>query len=328
MNIAELLSGADKNSAYQTIENHSTLTALDHLCAYRVCGDDAKSFLQGQCSNDVEKTTTTAATLNAYCTPKGRMLAIFYLVQWQQDYIMILPAAIAASVIQRLRMYVMRAQVEFELITDAQLFGVVDPQGDLINMLCASHAPELPYQSHSDQHTLCVRVPAVIPRYIVLSSASVDCSQLPYQHVCSHDYWLYQDIINGIPNLNEALQEAFVPQMANMELINGVSFKKGCYPGQEVVARLHYIGNSNRRMFQFSCVSEQTIQPGDDIYDTDTQQVVGKVVSAVRQDKQLGLAVIRIASVKTNKLTLHDAAVSILTLPYAVPVEDAAKEES
>ncbi len=327
MNIAELSAGANAVSDYQTIEKQAALTALDHLCAYRVTGDDAKSFLQGQFSNDLEKTTTTSATLNAYCTPKGRMLAIFYLGQWQQDYIMILPADTAAAVVQRLSMYVMRAKVAFELVTDLQLFGIVDPQGAVISQICANNAPELPYQSYSDEQGLCIRVPATIPRYVILRPQTFDLSQLTHDVVCSHAYWLYLDIISGIPSLSEALQEAFVPQMANMELIDGVSFKKGCYPGQEVVARLHYLGNSNRRMFQFSCACAQTIAAGDDIYDADTQQVVGKVVCALKQDKSLGLAVIRIASVKVDHLTLHEAALNILPLPYAVPLDDAEEEK-
>lgn len=328
MNIAELSAATDEVSDYQTIDKQTAFIALDHLCAYRVSGDDAKSFLQGQLSNDLEKTTPAAATLNAYCTPKGRMLAIFYLVQWQQDYIMILPADTAAAVVQRLTMYVMRAKVVFEQVDDAQLFGIADPHGALINQVCAGRAPERPYQSVSDEHTLCMRAPAETARYIILSRQTLDLSQLAHDVVCRQAYWLYLDIINGIPSLCEALKEAFVPQMANMELIDGVSFKKGCYPGQEVVARLHYLGNSNRRMFQFSCACPPTIAAGDDIHDATTQRVVGKVVSAVKQPHtSLGLAIIHIASVKTDHLTLHDTALSILTLPYAVPLEEAAEKK-
>ena len=327
MNIVELITTAADLDDYQAIASQTALVELDHLCAYRVSGDDAQSFLQGQLSNDVEKTAPSSATLQAYCTPKGRMLAIFYLAQWQHDYIMILPQEIAASIIQRLSMYVMRAQVKFELLTDTSLFGVVDPHGSVITELCSNQVLEDNYQSYSNEQTLCIRLAATPARYLMLTTASPNLTAQSFDHICKSNYWIYLDIINGIPSLSQSVQEAFVPQMTNLELIDGVSFKKGCYPGQEVVARLHYIGNSNRRMFRFSCASEHTVAAGNDIYDTNSQQVVGKVVSAVKQHEYLGLAVIRIENVKASSLTLHDATLVIHTLPYAVPLDKPDQKE-
>ena len=320
--------------AIEGADSQAAMVSLLHLRAYRISGDDASSFLQGQFTNDVNLVSADQAQLSAYCTPKGRMLAIFYLCRWQNDYVLICPADIAESFMQRLKMYIMRSKVSIAEASDDVLLGIIDPEQTLQSQIFSSSYvttddtdKQHSYVAACTDDYLCFTLPSPSNRYLMLckSDASDEITQSlqKIEHVFPESVWKQMDIMSGLPFVDADTQELFVPQMTNMELIEGVSFSKGCYPGQEVVARLHYLGNANRRMFQFSCHSDKDLTTGEDIVSTLSDKAIGKVLSVEKTSEQdwIGLAVLRIENIQEDGLQCKDSRITITSLPYNVPLE-------
>ncbi len=332
---ATILDNASTPDHFSTDLDKPTLVNLNHLVCYQVEGEDATTFLQGQFSNDITAVTSSAGQISSYCTPKGRMLAIFYICKRDDAYLLLTSNDVAEEVMKRLQMYVMRSKVVIKLMDHALLLGICnDNQEKVLNALTLK-SPDSHYQVSTNDDCLCMNIPGISPRYLVI------CNQQPQQlqqlniddiTVYSHSYWEWLDIMAGLPNITQNVQEAFVPQMANMELIDGVSFSKGCYPGQEIVARLHYLGNANRRMFRLEVAQEEAINAGDDIYTQDSDQAIGKFLSVVHEgdNKYSGLAVLRIEAAKKNQLAIGSASgnsAQIMSLPYDVPTDLKEKEK-
>ena len=304
------------------------LIDLSGLSCIVISGADSSTFLQGQLTNNVNNLSNHQAQLTSYCTPKGRMLAIMYLIRLDENYLVILPEEIADSVISRLKMFVLRSKVEINLAADLTLAGACGLPGSELATLIGQDVPDQDFCLTQSDNNICIKIPATIDRYLYIGTPLKAADIKVYSGI----YWTWLDIISGIPSLSSATQEAFVPQMANLELIDGVSFNKGCYPGQEIVARLHYLGNANRRMFRIECEGGQAIGAGDDIYTSGSGQSIGKVVSAVSDQSghHHGLAVIRIDAVKSGELSVHSSQgnpVKILPLPYPVPTEPKEKTD-
>ena len=326
---SHILDKASIARQYSIDIDRNVLVPLQHLTCYEIAGEDAQSFLQGQCSNDVAAVGSSTAQLSSYCTPRGRMLSTFYLCQWQNKYRMILSADNAEQVITRLKMFILRAKVDITPSENNLLLGISNSgAGDLLRQLDIP-APAENYQCASNEFCLCINIPGISQRYLILADErlkeKIDQLDINNLHIYSDEYWQWLDIMAGIPNITQASQEAFVPQMANLELINGVSFTKGCYPGQEVVARLHYLGHANRRLFRIEANSPQVIQAGDAVYQQDCQQAAGKLVTAVAlgNNDYAGLGVLRIEAVQQNKLFIGSpggAQARIMPLPYEVPM--------
>ena len=311
------------------------LSVLDNLCCYQVSGEDASTFLQGQFSNDINEVSENKAQITSYSTAKGRMLAIFYVCKQSDHYLLITSADIAEDVMKRLQMYVMRSKVTISKLEDHTLIGLSnDIDASVLNHLSLTQ-PGSDYQTSMAGDTLCVKVPGVNLRYMLIGGQTLleQCQQLSKNEVeiYANEYWQWLDILAGLPMITAATQEAFVPQMANMELINGVSFSKGCYPGQEVVARLHYLGNANRRMFRVKTDANQALNAGDEIYSSASDQAIGKFVTTVNigDNKIDALAILRVETSKSKSLSTskeNNNSVEIMELPYAVPTEPKEKK--
>lgn len=316
-----------------SLDKKAAISVLDHLTCYAISGDDAQTFLQGQLTNDINEVTPTQSQLSSYCTPKGRMLAIFRICLQQDKYLLFMRKDVAESVIKRLQMFVLRAKVEIKEHSIANIIigltgELTDQMLDTLNLHRPTNDNEVAYADNS----LCMKIPGVIPRYLLIGDetfiTNLEKLDKSTVDVYASSYWQWLDIMSGIPTVTANTQESFVPQMANMELINGVSFSKGCYPGQEIVARLHYLGNASRRMFRIEISTDKTINPGDDIYqsESDSNQAIGSVVSAIKEDadKFAGLAVLRIEAAQQNKVSIGSPAgipATIMSLPYEVPTE-------
>ena len=326
---ASILDNASTPDHFSTDLDKPTLVNLNHLVCYQVEGEDATTFLQGQFSNDINAVTASTGQISSYSTPKGRMLAIFYICKRDDSYLLLTSEDIAEEVMKRLQMYVMRSKVVIKPMDDALLIGVCnDTQAKVLNALQLSSV-DSQYQVSANDECLCMNIPSISPRYLVIcNQSSQQLQQLSTDdvNVYSHSYWQWLDILAGLPSITQNVQEAFVPQMANMELIEGVSFSKGCYPGQEIVARLHYLGNANRRMFRLEAAQDDAINAGDDIYTQDSDQAIGKILSVVHQgdNKYSALAVLRIEAAKKNQLAIGSASgnsAQIMPLPYDVPLD-------
>ena len=231
---------------------------LTHNALLSVSGDDATSFLQGQLTNDVESLKPGEAQWNGWCSAKGRLLATFLLVKRPEGYWIVLPAEIAAGIAKRLGMYVLRSKVKIADVT---------PQHTLLGIVGAAAVADG------------VRVPLGSDRFVVVAphGAALPAGVAPG----TPDAWDRELIHAGVPVIVAATQDQFVPQMVNFELLGGVSFRKGCYPGQEIVARTQYRGILKRRMALAHVEGAARPVPGQNVYGSAFgDQAAGMVVNA------------------------------------------------
>jgi folate-binding protein YgfZ len=285
----------------------ATDASLSHLSLLVVRGPDARTFLDSQLTRNVP-TRTDLASLAGYCSPKGRLLASF--VVWADDdaISLVVSRDIAAAIAKRLRMYVLRAKVTIEE-SGLRLAGVVD----------APAVADLPAWGVAREHeTTWVRWPDVDAgvRALRVSTSSDDGVDAAT--------WRWLDIRAGLPTITAPIQDRFVPQMLNLEALGGVDFKKGCYPGQEVVARSQYLGKLKRRM-ALATIAGTAIPPaGADVIGDGSADPIGLVVAAERgpDGRIAALIELPVASFAADGLRvvgIDGAAVTIDALPYALP---------
>jgi tRNA-modifying protein YgfZ len=304
---------------------------LTDLGLIAATGDDAATFLHNQLTNDVEHLTSAEARLAGYCTPKGRLLATF--LMWKSvDAIMLqLPRQIQAAVQKRLQMFVLRAKAKLLDASDAH--AVLGIGGRAATPLLATWFPTLPPTPwsvvQSDAGTLIRMADAFgAPRYQWIASPGLAEKAWPALSAALTPVgtaeWRLAEIHAGIPQITQATQEQFVPQMINFEVVGGVNFKKGCYPGQEIVARSQYLGKLKRRMLP-ATVETDSVQAGSEVFaSADPDQPCGMIVNAERnlQGGTDCLVEIKTAALDTGTVHLGSASGALLkfgALPYALP---------
>jgi len=192
--------------------------------------------------------------------------------------------------------------------------------------------PENVDQSVQDNQSSIIRIVSETSRLLMISEAEeaiANWKALSEKTIQANaDVWQLHDIQSGIPEVTAETSEAFIPQMVNLELIGGVNFQKGCYPGQEIVARTHYLGKPNRRMYRASIASNEAPQANENIFsEQDGEQAVGKIVSAVKlaENNYAALAVLRTEKENDTSLSLHSAdgpSISLQSLPYSLEAEN------
>ncbi|MDH3713316.1 MAG: folate-binding protein [Gammaproteobacteria bacterium] len=294
-----------------------------------VRGEDAENFLQGQLSSDLTHLASAATHLTSYSTPQGRMLAIMRAFRYGDSIQFLLPRELVEPVQQRLSRYVLRARVQIG--SDDLNLGRIGLAGAESGELLARLAlpdPRTVGAVAGDGALSVLNVTVDRPRYILV--APYERIMNIWRHAEDHAQpagaaaWRLLQIDAGTPSIYTATSETFVPQMVNLELLGGVDFDKGCYTGQEIVARAQYLGRIKRRMFRFKYSGEITPRAGDAIV-LDDGTGVGTVVDAARADSSWRmLAVIRIA-VRDQPLHLAQPDGPLLQdlgLPYAIPLPD------
>jgi len=232
----------------------------------KVSGGDAESFLQAQLTNDITLLKNNSVQLNAYCQHQGKVISLFWVMRSEENFLLSFPLDLAEKVISRLRMFIIISDV---LIEDISEYYV---QIGLINEFNSS-------------------------AFIINESLSllIENSRNTDKEINSnYDEWIKASIESKIPEVYLSSSEKFVPQMLNLDINEiGVNFSKGCYPGQEVVARLHYLGDAKRRLFTFK--SEYEIQVGDSLYCSSSN------AAKVRGDRYKGSGIV-VNSVKFNSI--------------------------
>lgn len=292
----------------------------------QVTGEDAATFLQGQTTCDVLGLQNNRATWGAVCNTKGRALTTFLLFIHPEGYRLIVPKILVEPVEKRLRMYILRSRVALRNITDSlAIFG-----------LCCGILPER--LKHEQRHNDDPRYPVIhagnwqlakvgANQWLFIGSAEeaerhwTGLANLDGFSETSDLYWRLLSILNGIPILEIRTSEEFVPQMINLDALGGISFKKGCYTGQEIVARMHYLGKLKRRMYLASTRSDQPPNPGDPLYVSGNDQSIGQIVNAayLRNPEIRLLAVLHIEQAESGRIRLPDPTappLKILELPY------------
>ena len=291
----------------------------------RVAGADARAFLHAQLTNDIENLASDHVRRAGWCTAKGRLLATPLVVPQADDFLLLLPRELVNSVMKRLRMFVLRAKVTIE--DDSGRWEHIGLLGEgALQTLSARMGVEIPAAVHAlvrAHGAIVIRVEGDRARMLVAAGDVAALVERLGLRAVDESRWMMEDIRMGLPQVVAATQELFVPQMLNFEAIAGLDFKKGCYPGQEIVARARYRGQVKRHMRRARVAASAAPVVGQDLYcDDQPGQACGTVVAvaALDGDSEL-LAVVPTAAAQTQlpvRLAPGGTALEWLPLPYAV----------
>ena len=319
----------DSKESTQVTDNF--IAGASELGLILVTGDDAETFLQNQFSNDITFIDETHFQMSSYSTAKGRLLAVFRVIRISNGYILITARALVDSLLKRLQMYVVQSKVSLADASDHFFRMVIQSSHSAIE-----EHPLLPKSSATVFQNDCLISLRLNDqdsesRYIVLclsiDEAKSIWSQFSQQlNTASFESWRLSEIKSGIPVIYPETSEQFVLQMSNLDLLEGVSFKKGCYPGQEIIARTHYLGKQKRRLFLATMQTNQCPLPGAALSRKGTTDIDGSgtIVDAIIDDNGL-CHILYIAQIKkalANELNLiEQPKIEIIpeTLPYPVP---------
>lgn len=292
---------------------------LSHLAIVDASGADTESFLQGQFCNDLSALTPPSSQLTGYCSPKGRLLAAPLLQRLTDElFRLVLPVDLLESLLPRLRMFVMRADVTFAHREDLAAVAIFDAT-DALFQSAGLDVPTLALETRSSGDASVVKInDSERERWLmVLPESAAPADNTVETHA---ETWRLHDIRAGIPSIVAATSESFVPQMMNFAEVDGLSFTKGCYPGQEIVARTQYLGKLKKHMQRFVAAAGVVPQPGDTLGEAGSADA-GDVVDAVRRaDGGVELlAVVRIERDAKAALPLAGGSATPASLPYAPP---------
>ena len=315
------LSFAETPADYPSLSQQPTLTPLIHLGIISLQGADAKKFLQGQVTCDVDQLSFNHHLIGARCNPKGRALTSFYLIQVNDEHLlMVMDLSLVPSSIDELSKYA--AFFKVELNDSSEVYHC-------IGLSSKQSSNEIALLK---QATFIANVSLSNDRQLVIVSkehaeSTWECLQQQYKPVGT-ELWKLQDIQAGIAMIQLETTALFVPQMFNLQAIDGISFKKGCYTGQEVVARIKYLGKLKRRMYRLSLpievVSKQKLPtPGSSCQLPEQEQSIGNLVTAAHADENTDeiLAVLTEEAAKSTTLLIDERKytnISYLPLPYEI----------
>lgn len=276
------------------------------LGVIRVAGSDAGEFLRAQLSNDVSRLGPDRHFLAAWCDAKGRTQLVLRVVAMPDAYLLLLPRPLIEAALKRLRMFVLRLKVE---LTDV---------GEQYGIVGLHDAADTPTVNRTEIEGAQIRLglpgsAAHAARMLVLYPAEVAA---PANAMAADSAeWQLSEIDAGVPQVTAATQGEFVPQMLNLHWLMAVDFDKGCYPGQEVIARLHYRGRLTRRVFRVGWSGVRPA-PGDTVHD-EAGGVAGQILQAAGDSDGRALAVLKIEAAARGGLRVaHGSALELLELPY------------
>ena len=295
---------------------HATLpdgvTRLSHWGVIRIQGEDAAKFIHGQLTQDFALLGTDQARLAAFCNAKGRMQASFVAYKTAQgDVFLLCSRDLLAATLKRLSMFVLRAKAKLSDATDA--FAVWGLSGSATKNIAAGASTVWAKAENESEIVVQLYPAGATPRQLCITTA--DASP-PAGAPLSLDLWRWGEVISGVATVSTPVFEAFVPQMLNYESIGGVSFKKGCYPGQEVVARSQFRGTLKRRAF--IAHSENALESGQEVFSADDpEQAVGTVVQAAPSPAGGFDAIVSLQLAAQNSLlSVFGTALHLRPLPY------------
>ena len=301
---------------------------LSHLGTIAATGSDTDTFLQGQLSSDIRQLGPDDAQYSSYNTPKGRMLASFLVYRTVDVVHLQLSRELVEPIRKRLAMFILRSKVALVDASDAYIrLGVAGADAAALVASTVGGPPASTLGVNRGERAIVIRLPG--ERFEIVAEPA------PGRHLwqalaararpAGAAVWEWTEIRAGIPVITTATQDQFVPQMVNLELVGGVSFQKGCYPGQEIVARTQYLGRLKRRMYLAHASGGAVPVAGNELFSSDLEgQASGMVVSAATAPRggfDL-LAVIQTASAASRPIHLgapDGPVLEIEPLPYAVP---------
>jgi folate-binding protein YgfZ len=278
----ELSDFGDAAGELLAARDRTVLVPLTHLGQLQASGEDAKPFLHGQFTSDVNHLAEGKVQHSSWCSAKGRMQASFLIWRSGDDYRLLLAADLEAATHKRLQMFVLRSKVKIAAQGDE--FAVIGIAGPQAAEALADAGLPCPDEAMALAEAAGVTVLRIEDKRFIVS-ANIEAAPVLWQKLsvkarpAGLPVWRWLDVQAAFPLVTAATKEEFVPQMADFDKIGGVSFHKGCYPGQEVVARTQYLGKVKRHLFRVNCA--QPLQAGDVLYSPDnTDQSCGNVMSA------------------------------------------------
>jgi folate-binding protein YgfZ len=304
------------------MEIQNSIFKLDDWSIVEISGSDATNFLQNQLTNSVTNIPISpkgemaklqvANKFAAYCSAKGRIIATFWISQPNENcYHLLLSSDIAESLTKKLKMYVLRSKVTIEVQSLLQLYGVTHTTKLDLADQDNYFQYELPSITFDGQ---------IINRKIFATPRDVNIS-------CNSDpaIWNWLEVASGYPRVTLATSEQFVPQMINLESLHAIDFKKGCYPGQEIVARSQYRGTIKRRLQLAQTISHNPIHPGQEIFSSkEPDQPCGLVVLAAKSPGNSDRWILQVEcklEAMNSLMTLENlngSPLELLPLPYSL----------
>jgi folate-binding protein YgfZ len=291
-----------------------------HFDLLRFHGDDAKAFLQGQLTCDLDQVTAEQAQFGGYCTPKGRLLANFMLLSTSQGYLMHLPVDVSKGVADRLRKFVMRSHVKIEHESGLGALGLAGPAAPAVLQLELAVPPPGRLAVGRHANACVVRLPG--DHFLVVAPSNEMAAlweilakrALPVGTEC----WNWLQIQTGIAWITAVTQDQFLPQMIGLDAIGGVSFDKGCYTGQEIVARSRYLGEVKRKLRRGS--TRGCVRAGDALLSGGRQ--CGTVLNAASVPEYGSdlLAVVSEQADDQSKVQIASGEPVVLSAPTGAPV--------
>jgi len=272
--------------------NTNSITAIAHLSIISVTGKDASQFLQGQLSCNINELSDSTSFFTAFSNAKGRTISSLLVLKQAENYILILPEELIEKVINKLRMYILRSEVKIKNITDESAIIGVTTNQDLLPI-----QPETNF-SINNSSEITIKFPSKDNRFLIVSPVShakalwTQLTQNNNLTICNSTSWRYQDISAGIPWLTEATSEQYIPQMLNIDKLGGISFNKGCFTGQEIIARTHYLGKAKRALFLAECNSTALLDNDIQIITDNNEQSTGKVLSLQSNGQTIRLLIV------------------------------------
>jgi folate-binding protein YgfZ len=296
------------------------------LIAFR--GDDAISFLHGQLTSDVAGMRAPGTQYSGYCSAKGRLIAALLVWRSDPEVLLQLPRALHQAVQARLTKYVLRARVMNDDASDRYtLFGIAGRDAKEAAAALDHRVPTVMHDVTMVDSIAMTLLPG--DRYLLrVASADADRIRPSLARVadsCDEVVWSKLEIETGIPLITPRTQEEFVPQMVNLDLIGGVSYSKGCYPGQEIVARTHYLGRLKQRMYRIRMTAGATPAIGDPLYSAifGADQAAGMIIATAPTERGYdALAVIQTNAIAGGNVRWNDPAgpvIELMGLPYTIP---------
>lgn len=318
----------DRSAELLATTHNTVLCDLHQFGTLRVAGEEAQSFLQNLLSNDIREVSATHAQLSSLNSAKGRMLASFLIWRDGADYLLQLPHSLVESMRKKLSMYVLRAKVK---VTDAsnEVIALGVAGGDAQNILreVLGDLPSEPFACLTSPRACAIKLGDTRFQLIATPAqaealwSAISRNAKPVGSAC----WDNLTIRAGIPVVLPQTQEQFVAQMVNFDVIGGINFKKGCYPGQEIVARMHYLGKLKRRMYLAHIDTIEAPQAGDELFSADMEgQATGMIANAALSPTSGYdvLAVVQISSQATQTMhwkSMQGTTLKFSPLPYTLP---------
>jgi len=318
--------------------SHSSFLAplSEELGIIHCHGADAEKFLQGQFSNDLTALPSPGGQWSSYSTAKGRMIANFYILRAADGFWLLLSRDLTDTVAERLRKFRLMAKVDIEDATASHALLGLWGRGamEILRDLGGADALDAPHAVSVHQEAKMVRLPWPEPSFLILVEADAsplwrEQLQARGAELVAGGRWVLDSIRAGIAFINAATTEKVIPQELNLEVLGGISFTKGCYPGQEIVARSHYLGRLKNQCYRLR--AHTSLEPGREIFSTAMgEQSIGLVIqAAAAEDGSFeALAVVRAEDAEHSTLGLEpqgQTPLEKLDLPYTLPLQQAAE---